>query len=285
MNPKFINNTNLKNNSENTKETESQQCMSDSVTKSYNSFFGEEHLPEGHITTHPFSLTLEELSGLLKNGPEFSQNSQTPEPPPDKKNRGCVENSTQLFQDKSINSSEWPESPDSISQSTEPSSNKKNRGCVENSTQLFQDKSIDSSEWPESPDSISQSTEPSSNKKNRGCVENSTQLFESKPIGGSGWLNKSTKLKSTQRGPVEYPRVKDNKRDPNNCSHWYWYYRWQKKGKNGKPLYKKNGSPVTECIYCPQKKVGAVEQAIAAKLPHRQILEIIKGDNSTRPPT
>ncbi len=245
MNPKFINNTNLKNNSENTKETESQQCMSDSVTKSYNSFFGEEHLPEGHITTHPFSLTLEELSGLLKNGPEFSQNSQTPEPPPDKNTRGCVENSTQLFQDKSI----------------------------------------DSSEWPESPDSISQSTEPSSNKKNRGCVENSTQLFESKPIGGSGWLNKSTKLKSTQRGPVEYPRVKDNKRDPNNCSHWYWYYRWQKKGKNGKPLYKKNGSPVTECIYCPQKKVGAVEQAIAAKLPHRQILEIIKGDNSTRPPT
>ncbi|WP_293071208.1 hypothetical protein, partial [Okeania sp. SIO2B3] len=100
---------------------------------------------------------------------------------------------------------------------------------------------------------------------------------------GSGCLSKYTKLKSTKNGLTEYPRVKEGKRSPNIPQHWYWNYRWQKKGKNGKPLYKADGSPVTECIYCPQKKVRVVERAIAAQLPHRQILEIIKGDNS--PPT
>ena len=245
MNPQFINTTNVDNNSDNTTETGSQQCMSDSVAETSCLGLGDEYLPKGHITTHPFSLTPEELSGLLKGGQKFGENSETPE----------------------------------------PLSNKDKRGCVENSTQLFQDKSIDSSQWPESPKFISQTPEPLSEKDKRGCVENSTQLFPCKSIGGSGWLNKSTKLKSTKRGPVEYPRVKDHKRDPNNCSHWYWYYRWQKKGKNGKPLYKGDGSPVTECIYCPQKKVRVVERAITAKLPHGKILEIIKGDNSPPPPT
>ncbi|NET29900.1 hypothetical protein [Okeania sp. SIO1I7] len=68
----------------------------------------------------------------------------------------------------------------------------------------------------------------------------------------------------------------------NNPKHWYWDYCWHKKGKNGKPLYKK-GKAVISSVGCPQKKVRAASSAIAAKLPHRQILLIIKGDNS--PPT
>jgi len=101
------------------------------------------------------------------------------------------------------------------------------------------------------------------------------EKFPKKPVGGSGWLYKYTSLRATQRGAIEYPRIKEEQRDPNNPKHWYWNYCWQKKGKNGKPLYKK-GRAVVERVGCPQKKVNAVKNAIAAKLPHSQILEIIK---------
>ncbi|NEN93829.1 MAG: hypothetical protein F6K48_35125 [Okeania sp. SIO3H1] len=120
------------------------------------------------------------------------------------------------------------------------------------------------------------------NKDSRVSTEYSVEKSPNKPVGGSGWLHKYTSLKETKTGLVEYPRVKEGHRSPNNPKHWYWDYCWHKKGKNGKPLYKK-GKAVVSSVGCPIKKVRAASSAIAAKLPHRQILEIIKGDNS--PPT
>ncbi|NET11747.1 MAG: hypothetical protein F6K08_02290 [Okeania sp. SIO1H6] len=265
MNPQFITTTNVNNNSDNTKDTKSQQCMSDSVTKSYNTFFGDEYVPKSHITTHPFNLTLEELSSLLKNGPEFGDsvaplqeaNSQTPELPSDKDSRGSYNDLSELFEYKPVGDSGQLNKSKNISQF-----NNGQKKCV-----IY--------ETPESP----------SNKDSRGSHKDLLELWSYKPVGGSGCLSKYTKLKSTKNGLVEYPRVKEGQRSPNSPEHWYWTYRWQKKGKNGQPLYKRDGSPVIESTYCPQKKVRAVERAIAAKLPHRQILGIIKGENSTRPPT
>lgn len=208
MNPQFITTTNVNNNSDNTKETKSQQCMSDSVTKSYNTFFGDEYVPKGHITTHPFNLTLEELSDQLNNGQESCESVV------------------------------------------------------------------------KRPNAISQNLQVTPHQDCSGSTENSRELSQYKPVGGSGWLHKYTKLKSTKNGLIEYPRVPEGKRSPENHKHWYWDYCWQKKGKNGKPLSKAGSNPVIESTYCPQKKVRAVQNAIAAKLPHRQILKIIKGDNS-----
>ncbi|NET29974.1 hypothetical protein [Okeania sp. SIO1I7] len=96
-----------------------------------------------------------------------------------------------------------------------------------------------------------------------------------KPVGGSGWLNRYTKKEETKTGLVEYPRVKEGTRSPNNPKHWYWKYCWYQQGENNQQIYKK-GKPVIECVGCPQKKVRAVERAIAAKLPPHKILEIIK---------
>ncbi len=262
MNPQYIDATNV-NNSDNTKETESQPCISDSITKSYNTFFGDEHLPEGHITTHPFSLTLEELSDLLKYGPELGDsvaplqeaNYQTPEPPPDKDTRGSYNDLLELCLYKPVRDSGQLNKSKNISQF--------NNG---------QKKSV-IYETPESPP----------DKDTRGSHKDLLELCLYKPVGGSGCLSKYTKLKSTKNGLVEYPRVKEGQRSANTPEHWYWAYRWQKKGKNGQPLYKRDGSPVIESTYCPQKKVRAARSAIAARFPHRQILEIIKGDNS--PPT
>ena len=107
--------------------------------------------------------------------------------------------------------------------------------------------------------------------------------IEYKPVGGSGWLNKYTSWKPTKYGLVEYPRIKEGSRSANVPEHWYWRYCWYKQSQE-KPVYK-NGKAVVKSIGCPWPKVGAVKQAIASRLPHRQILELIKGEDSTPPPT
>ncbi|NEO52600.1 MAG: hypothetical protein F6K54_05640 [Okeania sp. SIO3B5] len=124
------------------------------------------------------------------------------------------------------------------------------------------------------------------NKESRFSIANTIEKSQYKPVGGSGWLNKYTQSVETKTGLVEYPRIKEGKekRGPNNPEHWYWRYCWYQQGENGQQIYKK-GKPVIECVGCPQKKVRAVERALAAKLPYRQILEIIKGENPTPPPT
>lgn len=104
-----------------------------------------------------------------------------------------------------------------------------------------------------------------------------------KPVGGSGWLNKYTSWKPTKYGLVEYPRISDKERSPHIPEHWYWRYCWYKQ-LQGKPLYK-NGKAVVKSIGCPSHKVGTVKQAIAARRPHHQIVEIIKGEYSPPPPT
>ncbi len=260
MNPQFITTTNVNNNSDNTKETKSQQCMSDSVTKSYNTFFGDEYVPKGHITTHPFNLTLEELSDQLNNGQESCESvvkrpnaiSQNLQVTPHQDCSGSTENSRELLQFQPAGGSRC------LNQSTIPG--------------LIQDGQRNSKNY--------QTPQTKPHQDCSGSTENSRELSQYKPVGGSGWLHKYTKLKSTKNGLIEYPRVPEGKRSPENHKHWYWDYCWQKKGKNGKPLSKAGSNPVIESTYCPQKKVRAVQNAIAAKLPHRQILKIIKGDNS-----
>ncbi|NET12754.1 MAG: hypothetical protein F6K08_07785 [Okeania sp. SIO1H6] len=254
MNPQFITTTNVNNNSDNTKETKSQPCMSDSVTKSDNTFFGDKHLPEGHITTHPFSLTLEELSGLLKNGQGNSHNSEVLQQKPHKNSRVSTDYSVEKFTHNSVEDS------------------RKNN------------KSTSVGQLSDSPINCQKAQPPQTilNQESRVSTDYSVEKFSNKPVGGSGWLHKYTKLTETKTGLVEYPRVKEGQRSTNDPKHWYWNYCWHKKGKNGKPLYKK-GKAVVSSVGCPQKKVREVERAIAARLPHRQILELIKGNNS--PPT
>lgn len=104
-----------------------------------------------------------------------------------------------------------------------------------------------------------------------------------KPMGGSGWLNKYTSWKDTKYGLVEYPRISDLERSPHIPEHWYWRYCWYEQSQ-GKPLYK-DGKAIVKSIGCPSQKVGAVKQAISTRLPHRQIVEIIKGEDSPPPPT
>ncbi|NES01713.1 MAG: hypothetical protein F6K22_02070 [Okeania sp. SIO2F4] len=360
MNPHFINTTNVDNNSNNTKDTQSQQCMSDSVTKSYNTFFDDEHLPEGHITTHPFSLTLEELSDLLKGGQENHQNSQVIQPKPHKDYSGSTDYSDEKNQSKPaediecLNQSKIPgfiqegqqnqiksETPQTIlnqesrvstdysvekfphksaedsrknnkstsvgqlsdspincekAQPIETKPHQEYRVSTEYSVEKFSNKPVEDSRKNNKSTSVGQlsdspinceKTQPPQtilNQESRVSTDYSIEKFSNKPVGGSGWLHKYTKLTETKTGLVEYPRVKESQRSANDHKHWYWNYCWHKKGKNGKPLYKK-GKAVVSSVGCPQKKVCVVERAIAAKLPHRQILEIIKGENSTRPPT
>ncbi len=359
MNRQYIDATNA-NNSDNTTETESQPCMNGSVAKSYNSFFGDEHLPKGHITTHPFGLTLEKLSDLLKNGQENHQNSQVIQPKPHKDYSGSTDYSDEKIQSKPVEDSEClnqstfsgfiqdgqpnqtksetpqtqphQESRVSTDYSVEKSSTKPVGKSGENkkSTSVGQlsdspincekaqpletlpkeDSSVPTDysvgKFPTKPVGHSgenkkstslgqlsdspincekaQPLETLPNQDSSVPTDYSVGKFLNKPVGGSGWLHKYTSLKETKTGLVEYPRVKEGQRSTNNPKHWYWNYCWHKKGKNGKPLYKK-GKAVVSSVGCPQKKVRAVEHGIAAKLPHRQILEIIKGDNSPPPPT
>jgi hypothetical protein len=324
MNPQYIDATNVDNNSDNTTETESQQCMSDSVTKSYNSFFGDEHLPEGHITAHPFSLTLEELSDLLKNGHKscesvttkteaISQNLQVTH---HQDCSGSTEDSRELSQSKPaensgcLNQSTFSgfiqdgQPNQTKSEAPQTKLHQESRVSTDYSVEKFSNKPVGKSGENKKSTSVGQSSdspincekapplETLPNKDSRVSTDYSVEKFPNKPVGGSGWLHKYTKLTETKTGLVEYPRVKEGQRSTNNPKHWYWNYCWHKKGKNGKPLYKK-GKAVVSSVGCPQKKVRVVEGAIlltqrsanAAKLPHRQILEIIKGDNSPPPPT
>ena len=307
MNPKF-NNTNLKNNSDNTTETESQQCMSDSVTKSYNTFSGDEHLPEGHIITHPFSLTLEELSDLLKNGQENHKNSQVIQPKPHKDYSGSTDYSGEKIQSKPAENSECLNQStfsgfiqdgqlnQTKSETPQTKLHQESRVSTDYSVEKFLNKSVEDSRKNNKSTSVGQLSdspincekaqplETKSHQGSRVSTDYSVEKFHNKPVGGSGWLHKYTKLTETKTGLVEYPRVKEGQRSQYDPQHWYWNYCWHKKGKNGKPLYKK-GKAVVSSVGCPQKKVRLVERAIAAKLPHRQILELIKGEDSTPPPT
>ncbi len=106
MNPQFIKTNTVNNLSENTTETEPldtpcepQQCMSDQsnatlrdcVTKPSCLELGDEYLPKGHITTHPFSFTSEELSGWLNDGQVLCENSQTLQTLPNKESSFPIE--------------------------------------------------------------------------------------------------------------------------------------------------------------------------------------------------
>ncbi|NES02010.1 MAG: hypothetical protein F6K22_03705 [Okeania sp. SIO2F4] len=111
------------------------------------------------------------------------------------------------------------------------------------------------------------------NKESRFPIASAIGKSQYKPVGGSGWLNKYTSWKSTKEGSVEYPRTKEDSRAPNNLKHWYWRYCWRHKGSK------------IESIGCPRKKVRAVEQAIAAKIPHKEIYNFIVEDKSAPPTT
>lgn len=110
------------------------------------------------------------------------------------------------------------------------------------------------------------------NKESRFPIADAIGKSQYKPVGGSGWLNPYTNWKSTKNGSVEYPRIKEDSRTPNNLKHWYWRYCWRNKGSK------------IESIGCPRKKVRAVEQAIAAKLPHKEIYKIIVEEDEPAPP-
>ena len=303
MNRHFINNANVNNNSDNTTETEFQFCMSDSITKSYNSFFSDEHLPKGHITNHPFSFTLEELSGLLNLGQENHKNSPTPQLKPHKDYSGSTDYSGEKFQSKPaediecLNQSKIPGQLNSKKYKTPQTKlNRESSLPTDYSVGKFSHKLVEDSRKNNKSTSIGQLSDGLINCEKTQPLETlphedssfptdySVGKLLTKPVGGSGWLHKYTNLKETKTGLVEYPRVKEGQRSHNNPKHWYWNYCWHKKGKNGKPLYKK-GKAVVSSVGCPQKKVRVIEGTIASKLPHRQILEIIKGDNSPPPPT
>lgn len=281
MNPQFIkNNTVLDNLSESDTEAKPQQyinhtaeatlCNETSIPSNDTALrtrskpiakpscleLGDEYLSEGHITTHPFSLNSEKLSGQLNYGQIFSGNSQTSQFNTHQDCSGSTDNSRELSHYKPVSGSGWP------NQST------------------FSDPLKDSQQ------NFSQITpETKPHQDYSGSTDNSRELSQYKPVGGSGWLHKYTKLKSTKNGLIEYPRVPEGKRSPDNYQHWYWDYCWQKKDKNGQPLFKKGSNPVISSTYCPQKTVRMVQNAITAKLPHRKILELIKGEYSTPPPT
>ncbi|GGA56949.1 hypothetical protein [Okeania sp. KiyG1] len=198
MNPHFINNTNVNNNSDNTTETESQQCMSDSVTKSYNTFSGDEHLPEGHITTHPFSLTLEELSSLLNNGQESSESVTT--------------------------------KPEAISQNLRVTHHQDCSGSTEDSRELSQSKPAENSEC------LNQSTIPGLiqdglpkqkksetlqtrlNQDSRVSTEYSIEKSPNKPVGGSRKNNKSTSVGQLSDSPINCEKAQLLKTLPNKDS-------------------------------------------------------------------
>ncbi|NET47092.1 hypothetical protein [Okeania sp. SIO2B3] len=69
-------NTTTNNFSLDSTDTELQQCMSDSVIETSCLELGDKYSPKGQITAHPFSLSLEELSGLINYGQEKHQNIQ-----------------------------------------------------------------------------------------------------------------------------------------------------------------------------------------------------------------
>ncbi len=256
MNPDFIKTTNVNNNSDNTKETESQQYMSDSVTKSDNSFFGNEHLPKGHITTHPFGLTLEELSGLLKGGQEscesvttrpeaiyqnlqvthyqdYSDSTEDSRELPQSKpvgSSGCLNQSTipGLIQDGQQNQTK-SETPQTIlnqdcSVPTDYSVGKFSHKSVEDSRK--NNKSTSVGQLSDSPINCekAQPLETLPNLDSSVPTDYSVGKFLNKPVGGSGWPHKYTSLKETKTGVVEYPRVKEGQRSVNNPKHWYWDY-------------------------------------------------------------
>ncbi len=103
----------------------------------------------------------------------------------------------------------------------------------------------------------------------RDSTSYTVELIEYKPVGGSGWLHKYSKLKNTKFGVIEYPRV-EGQREPDNVKHWYWNYRWYERSR-------KDGKLHIQSIYIPQKLVSKVRSAIANRLPHRQIQNILRG--------
>ncbi|NER01342.1 MAG: hypothetical protein F6K17_01215 [Okeania sp. SIO3C4] len=118
-----------------------------------------------------------------------------------------------------------------------------------------------------------QSSENPSDNNSRFPIANAIGKTQYKPVGGSGWLNKYTSWKPTQNGYVEYPRIKEPERSPNEITHWYWRYCWRIKGSK------------IESIGCPQKKVRAVQRAIAANIPYKEIYKFIVADEPAPPTT
>ncbi|NES64195.1 MAG: hypothetical protein F6K24_02465 [Okeania sp. SIO2D1] len=110
------------------------------------------------------------------------------------------------------------------------------------------------------------------NKESGFPIASAIGNHQYKPVGGSGWLNKYTSWKNTKDGYIEYPRIKEGTRDPDELKHWYWRYCRRIKSK-------------IECIGCPRKKVRAVERAIAANIPHQEIYKLILEDEPDPPTT
>ncbi|NET29899.1 hypothetical protein [Okeania sp. SIO1I7] len=239
-------NTTTNNFSLDSTDTELQQCMSDSVIETSCLELGDKYSPKGQITAHPFSLSLEELSGLINYGQEKHQNIQATQAFSSKDSSFPTEYSVgkisiQLAGDSKPGGQTKLGTPKNtpLKNSSFPTEYSVGKISIQlagdskpgGQTKLGTPKNtpLKNSSFPTDYSVGKISSQLAGDSKSGGQpgfetpisipikdysfpTEYSVGKSPAKPVGGSGWLHKYTSLKETKTGLVEYPRVKEGQR-------------------------------------------------------------------------